>query len=157
MSKNVAAPPSSGVVSDLSYWLSYRKGQSDRFLPDPRWAKELYHKQPYWYAFAFTLNPQQTLEFLQVARENTWLVSIAGDSNQNAGYQARILHARKRRFFQRLFADQANFAGTGSERYHIRTPYRVRKGDSIIVQVKNVSTAQISGQVVLEGVEDVKP
>ena len=157
MSENVTGPPASGLASDLSYWLSYRKGATDRYLPAAIWAKLLYHKPPYWYTFAFTLNPQQTLEFLQTARENTWLVSIAGDSNQNAGYQARVLHARKKAFFQRLFADQANFAGTGSERYHIRTPYRVRKGDSIIVQIKNVATVQISGQVVIEGVEDVKP
>jgi hypothetical protein len=148
----------SGAVQDLSYWISHRKMLTDRFMPDPKWLKELYHKPPYWYTFGFTLNPQQTLEYLQTARANTWLTTITGSSTSgSAGYQCRILHARKRHFWQRLFSDQANVVGSGSYPFRLREPYRIRAGDSIIVQVKNVATAQISGQVAIEGVEDVKP
>lgn len=145
------------TLSDLHYWLSYRKYTTDRFLPEPRWLKELYHRPPYWYVIPFTLSGQQTLEFRQTAKSDTWIVSIAGSSNQDAGYQVRILDAKRRRYWERLFLDQANAVGSGSYRYHIRSPQRFRRGDTIVVEVSNASTSTLTGQVVLEGIEDVRP
>ena len=142
-------------VPDLSYWLSTRKAQTDQFVPDPRWAKEFFGKPHIWYPWAFNVNPQQTNEYAQVIRENSWLISLNGFSNQTEGYQARILHVRRRRQIQRLFADQDLVVGTGQYTYFIREPYRVRRGDSIIVAVKNVSTSALIGQLVMEAVEDV--
>jgi len=142
--------------ADLSYWLSTRKAQTDQFVPDPRWAKEFFGKPHIWYPWAFNVNPQQTNEYAQVIRENSWLISVTGFSNQSEGYQARILHVRRRRQIQRLFADQDLVVGTGQHPYFIREPYRVRRGDSIIVAIKNVSTNPLIGQLVMEAVEDVQ-
>lgn len=145
------------TISDLHYWLSYRKHTTDRFLPEPHWLKELYHRPPFWYVIPFTLTGQQTQEFRQTAKSDTWIVSLAGDSNQDAGYQVRILDARRRRYWQTLFLNQKNAVGSGSYRYHIREPQRFRKGNTIVVEVTNLSTSALTGQVVLEGIEDVRP
>jgi hypothetical protein len=146
------------TICDLHYWLSYRKYITDRFLPEPRWLKELYHRPPYWYVIPFTLSGQQTAEFRQTAKSDTWIVSLAGTVvEQSAGFQVRILDARRKRYWETLFLDQANALGTGSQRYHIRTPQRFRKGDTIVVEVTNVDTSLLTSQVVLEGIEDVRP
>jgi hypothetical protein len=143
-------------IPDLSYWLSYRKTITDYYVPDPRWAKEFYGKPHIWYSWAFDLQPQQTLEYSQSMRNPSWLISCNGYANQTAGWQGRILHVRRHRQIQTLYADQALMIGSGSYTYFIREPYRVRMGDSIILAVKNVSTSVLTGQMVMEAVEDVQ-
>jgi hypothetical protein len=145
-----------GMIPDLSFWLSWRKRLTDRFLPEPKWLPRLYHKPPYWYGFRFSLNAQQTLEQRQAARHNCWLVTVSGKSYNRAGFQVRIRMVRGSVQFSQVFEDQAIAMGQGAKRYWFRIPQRMRQGDTIIVEVKNVATVAQTCEVVLEAVEDVK-
>ena len=146
-----------GTIPDLSYWLSYRKTITDRFTPEPKWLPKLYHLPPYWYDFSFSLQPQQTLKLRQSFRYDGWLLSIAGFSNQNAGFQVRVLDMKRNRFWSKVFIAELNFAGTGSQRFHLRVPQRFRKGDPLQVEMKNLSTNVLAGSVTFEAVHDGTP
>lgn len=144
------------VERDLSYWLTYRKTMTDRFMPPMRTVKDLYYKKPFWYPFRFTLTSQQTLEFRQTARRNFKLVTLAGLAPSVAGflsaYSVQIYDVGARRGFSRLSVWNQNFAGTGPQRYWIREPYLFRAGTTIMVQVHNLTTAALTSEFVLEGV-----
>jgi len=101
-------------VPDLSYWLTYRKTLTDRFMPEPKWLPKLYHLPPYWYDFSFVLQPQQTLKLRQSARYDGWFLSIAGISNQDEGFQVRVLDMKRNRFWSKVFIYEQCFSGTGS-------------------------------------------
>lgn len=146
------------MIGDLTYWLSWRKRLTDRFLPAPKWLPRLYHKPPYWYGFRFTLDGQQTLEQRQAVRHNCWLVSISGKAyGQGASFQVRIRTVRGPYQFSQVFVDQNNAVGAGGLRYLYHTPRRLLQGNTIIVELKNVATTTQTFEVVLEAVEDVKP
>lgn len=154
----------SGHIKDLSFWLTYRKRLTDRFMPDPKWLPKLYHLPPFWYDFSFVLQSQQTLKLRQAARYDGWLVSIAGLSNQipppdppephPAGFQIRMLDIRHNRFWSRPFIPESNFCGTGSQRTFLRVPERFHKGDAFQIEMTNLSTNVLKGSVTMEAVHD---
>jgi hypothetical protein len=146
-----------GSIPDLSYWLSYRKGLTDRFMPEPKWLPKLYHLPPYWYDFSFVLQAQQTLKLRQSAKYDGWLLSIAGFSNQSAGFQVRMLDMKRNRFWSKIFIQEPNFAGTASQRYHLRVPQRFRRGDPFQLEMMNLSTSALKGSVTLEACHDGTP
>lgn len=141
---------------DLTYWLSYRKGLTDRYMPPMRIVKDLYYKKPFWYPFRFTLTSQQTLEFRQTARHNFKLVTLATVVDERQGgvsqYSAQIYDVGNRRGFSRLSVWQGNIAGTGQQKYWVREPYLFRAGTTILLQVKNLTTNTITTEVVMEGI-----
>ena len=141
---------------DLTYWLSYRKILTDRFMPPMRVVKDLYYKKPFWYPFRFTLTSQQTLEFRQTARHNFKLVTLSCvfDERQEGAQQfsAQIYDVGRRHGFSRLSVWQGNFAGSGQHKYWFRNPYLFRAGTTILMQVKNLTTNTITTEVVMEGV-----
>ena len=144
-------------IPDLTYWLSYRKTLSDRFLPEPKWLPKLYHLPPYWYDFSFSLAAQQTLKLRQSFRYDGWMISIAGVSNQDAGFQVRVLDMKRNRFWSKVFVAELNFSGTGSLRYHLRVPQRFRKGDPLQIEMKNLSLNTLEGSITFEAVHDGTP
>ncbi len=144
-------------IPDLSYWLTYRKMLTDRFMPEPKWLPKLYHLPPYWYDFSFSLQPQQTLKLRQTFRYDGWLLSIAGISNQDEGFQVRVLDMKRNRFWSKVFIYEQNFCGTGSQRFFLRTPQRFRKGDPLQVEMKNLSTSILAGSVTFEAAHDGTP
>src|SRR5690348_568022 len=123
-------------------------------MPPMRVVKDLYYKQPFWYPFRFTLTPQQTLEFRQTARRNFKMVTLACVSGGagNATFSAQIYDVGTRTAFSRLSVWQGNFAGSGQHKYWIREPHLFRAGTTILMQVKNLTTANLTAEVVLEGV-----
>lgn len=140
-------------IADLTYWLPYRKGLTDRFMPPMQRVKDLYHKRPFWYPFRFTLAAQKTMEYRQTARRDFRLVTLCATANVANAFSVQIYDQARRKAFSRLHVAQQNFAGTAGERYWIRYPYLFKAGSTIMVQVRNLTNAQITAEMVLEGVD----
>lgn len=141
---------------DLSFWLTYRKGLTERFMPPMRVVKDLYYKQPFWYPFRFTLTSQQTLEFTQVARHNFKVLTLGSivlaSNDATPSYSAQIYDVGRRRTFSRLPVWDANLGGIAGKRYWIREPYLFRAGTTILIQVHNLTIANLTAELVMEGV-----
>lgn len=145
------------MIGDLTYWLPWRKHLTDRFMPEPKWLPLLYHKPPFWYGYPFAnLSAQKTIRLRQTMRENSWLVSLSGISNQAAGVSVRVLDVKRYRFWSQTFIDQSNFCGTGAYKFNLRIPQYIRKGNTVMLEVKNLATVAISGEIVIEAVQDVQ-
>jgi hypothetical protein len=125
-------------------------------MPPMRVVKDLYYKMPFWYPFRFTLTSQQTLEFTQVARHNFKLLTLASiilKTEVEAGsYSAQIYDVARRRSFSRLPVWDGNLGGVAGQRYWIREPYLFRAGTTILVQVHNLTTNNLTAELLMEGV-----
>jgi hypothetical protein len=161
------------ILEDRSFWLPYRKFLTARFLPEPVYVKDLYYKRPFWYGLDIALTSQQTLEARQAVRYGFWLLALTGTCAPGPtlnNFQLQIYHVRSRGDsdetpwqrlktllagkFSRTLVDRLNALGTAQRKYWLRRPYRFEQGDTIIVQAKNLTTANLTARLTLEGVDD---
>lgn len=145
-------------IRDRSFWLPYRKGLSERFLPEPLYIKDLYYKAPFWQQVDIVLTSQQTLETRQTARYRFWLLALTGSDSAGNGldnFMLQIFHADAKHKFSRTAVDVVNGLGTAKHKYWLRRPYRFEQGDTIIFQAKNLTKGALTAHICMEGVNDV--
>jgi len=162
--QNCGAPP--GRHGSLGLWMGARKLITSAFVPD-RWQRRgVLGWRPYWLSIPsqrpgyWQVGPQDTLEFEAVCPVNLVVAGIMQFCNQPEGALVELYDVENDQALINPGGPSLRLANLGGDAKHpffLKRLHPMNAGNSILVDIANLSTRTNTGQIVVYGFTPLFP